>query len=312
MRRPLYLLALSVAIVLVLAPAALAQTEGLNCEHFANQETAQAILDAHGDLYGHDPEGDGVACEDTGGGTAEDGTLAPFAQYAQQQYQYASGGGTVEELADTGGPSHLIPAAAGTLVLGACIAGLFLLAARRGSRIGELGGGHQRMAIDDPLGPNAKRLAAVVLAIVLAVVVAAVVGQATTRSASAQQGSPIGISKSVHPGPTNAILVGTHMDFLITAYNNLPRRSQSWVVSDQLPAGVRFVSANASQGSCNPLLGAPSFTIQCDFGRVAPRSVAHANIIVRARTPGTYTNVATDNLGSQIAATYTIVPRLLQ
>jgi hypothetical protein len=102
------------------------------------------------------------------------------------------------------------------------------------------------------------------------------------------------------------------MDFLITAYNNLPRRSQSWVVSDQLPAGVRFVAANASQGSCSPLLGAPSFTIQCNFGRVAAGSVAHANIIVRARTPGTYTNVASDNLGSQIAATYTIVPRLLQ
>jgi hypothetical protein len=36
--------------------------------------------------------------------------------------------------------------------------------------------------------------------------------------------------------------------------------------------------------------------------------VAHANIIVRATTPGTYTNTASDNLGSQIAATYTIVP----
>src|SRR5215208_7075789 len=119
-RRSLYLAALSVAIVLVFAPAALAQSGDLNCEHFANQETAQAILDAHGDLYGLDPEGDGVACEDLGGGTAEDGTLAPFAQYAQQQYQYASGG--TEELADTGGPSLLIPAAAGTLlVLGACI-----------------------------------------------------------------------------------------------------------------------------------------------------------------------------------------------
>jgi hypothetical protein len=32
---------------------------------------------------------------------------------------------------------------------------------------------------------------------------------------------------------------------------------------------------------------------------------------VRATTPGTYTNTATDNLGSQIAATYTIVPRRL-
>src|SRR5829696_4332437 len=143
MRRPLYLLALSVAIVLVLAPAAaLAQTGGLSCGDFANQEAAQAILDAHGDLYGHDADGDGIACEDTGGGTAEDGTLAPFAQYAQQ-YQYSGGTG---ELADTGGPSLLIPAAAGTLLLGACIVGLFLVA-RRGSRVGDLGVG-QQMTID--------------------------------------------------------------------------------------------------------------------------------------------------------------------
>src|SRR3712207_6488869 len=138
MRRALYLLALSAVVVLVLAPAAaLAQTEGLNCEHFANQEAAQAILDAHGDLYGHDPDGDGVACEHSGGGTAEDGTLAPYAPYAQQQYQYS---GAPEELADTGGPSLLIPAAAGTLMVGACIVGLFL-AVRRGSGVGNLGGG---------------------------------------------------------------------------------------------------------------------------------------------------------------------------
>jgi hypothetical protein len=128
MRRPLYLLALSVVIVLVLAPAAaLAQTEGLNCEHFANQEAAQAILDAHGDLYGHDPDGDGIACEDSGDGTAEDGTLAPFAQYAQYQYS----GGT-EELADTGGPSLMIPALATALLVGTCVVGLFAVR-RRGS-----------------------------------------------------------------------------------------------------------------------------------------------------------------------------------
>ncbi len=74
--------------------------------------------------------------------------MAPFAQYAQQ-YQYSSGG--TEELADTGGPSLLIPAEAGTLVLGACIVGLFV-AARRGSRVGDLGAG-QQMAID-LLGPT--------------------------------------------------------------------------------------------------------------------------------------------------------------
>ncbi len=309
-RRSLYLAALSVALVLVFAPTALAQSGDLNCEHFANQETAQAILEAHGDLYEHDLDEDGVACEHLGGGTAEDGTLAPFAQYAQQQqYQY-SGGAAVEELAETGGPSLWIPAAAGTLlVVGACIVGLFLVA-HRGSRVGDLllGGGRQ-MAVGLHLGPNAKRLAAVVVAVVVAAVVAAFLGQATTRSASAQQGSPIGISKSVHPSPTNAIPVGTKMDFLITAYNNSPRRSQSWVVSDQLPGGVTFVSANASQGSCYPMADQP--VIRCEFGSVAPGNVAHANIIVRATRPGTYTYVATDNLGSQIAATYTIVPRRL-
>lgn len=127
MRRPLYLLALSVVIVLVLAPAALAQTEGLGCGDFANQEAAQAILDAHGDLYGHDLDGDGIACEDSGDGTAEDGTLAPFAQYAQYQYS----GGT-EELADTGGPSLMIPALATVLLVGTCVVGLFAVR-RRGS-----------------------------------------------------------------------------------------------------------------------------------------------------------------------------------
>jgi uncharacterized repeat protein (TIGR01451 family) len=298
-----------VAIVLVLAPAAaLAQTEGLNCEHFANQETAQAILNAHGDLYGHDPDGDGVACEDLGGGTAEDGTLAPFAQYAQQ-YQYASG--APAELADTGGPSLVMPAAAGTLVLGACVVGLFLLAARRGARVGDLllGGGRQQMAIDDLVGPNAKRLAAVVVAVAVAVVLAAVVGQATTRSASAQAVGELTISKSVHPSPTNAIPVGTSMDFLITMSRNSSNPSPSVTTfTDTLPGGVEFVSANASQGSCYSLLGAPSFTIQCEFGSIPPGNVAHANIIVRATTPGTHTNVAQDMLGNQAAATYTIVP----
>src|SRR5829696_1071664 len=170
MRRTLYLLALSAAIVLVLAPAAaLAQTGGLDCGDFANREAAQAILDAHGDLYEFDLDGDAVACEDTGGGTAEDGTLAPFEQYAQQ-YQY-SGAGT-EELADTGGPSLWIPAAATALLLGTCIVGL-LLVARRGSRVGDIGEGQQ---VTIELGPNAKRLAAVVLAVALAALLAFLLG----------------------------------------------------------------------------------------------------------------------------------------
>ena len=157
------------------------------------------------------------------------------------------------------------------------------------------------------IGANAKRLAALALAVVLAAALAAALGQATTRSASAQTGgSPLAISKSVHPSPTNAIPVGTHIDYLITEYNNSPYPYPGVTLTDALPAGVQFVAANASQGQCNPMADAP--TIYCELGSIPPGNVAHVNIIVRATTPGTYTNTAQDLLGNQASATYTIVP----
>ncbi len=152
------------------------------------------------------------------------------------------------------------------------------------------------------VGANAKRLTAVALAAVLA----AALGQATTRSASAQPGGPLAIGKSVHPGPVGAIPVGTHMDYLITEYNNSPYPYPGVTLTDALPGGVEFVSANASQGQCNPMADQP--TIYCELGSIPPGNVAHANIIVRATTPGTYTNVARDMLGNRASATYTIVP----
>ncbi len=158
------------------------------------------------------------------------------------------------------------------------------------------------------VGANAKRLVVVVVAVVVAAVVAAVLGQATTRSASAQAGggNPLAISKSVYPSPTTAIPVGTNMDYLITVSNSSAYPFPGVTVTDALPAGVQFVAANASQGQCNPMADAP--TIYCELGSIAPGNVAHVNIIVRATTPGTYTNVAQNQLGNQAAATYTIVP----
>jgi hypothetical protein len=151
MKRLLYLAALCVAAVLVLAPAALAQSGDLACSHFATQEAPQAILDAHPtglDIYELDADGDGVACESLGGGTLEDGTAA-----AVQQYQPAGGAqaaaapeGVVGEqgrLADTGGPPLLVPAAAAVLFLGSCVLGLLAVIERRNRRgrdPGETGG----------------------------------------------------------------------------------------------------------------------------------------------------------------------------
>jgi hypothetical protein len=303
MRRPLYLLALSAAIVLVLAPAALAQTEGLNCEHFANQETAQAILNEHGDLYDHDTDDDGIACEESGSGTAEDGTLAPFAAGAQYQYS----GAAPAELADTGGPSLLIMASAAALVLGACAVGLFAVA-RRGSRAG---GGGQQMMIE--MGPNAKRLAVVVLAAALAVLMAVVLGSGVvgpSKPASAQPANPLYLTTSVHPSPTNRIPVGTRMDLLITEQNVTAggRSARNVNVTAVLPRGVRYVAASSGQGQC-ALVGTAPSTVTCIFNTIRPGGVAHINIVVEASRRGTFTNYVYDSLGNAASAQFTIVRR---
>jgi hypothetical protein len=141
MKRLLYLAALSVAAVLVLAPAALAQSGDLNCSHFATQGAPQAILDAHPtglDMYELDADGDGIACESLGAGALEDGTVASVQQYetAAAAPQQASG---VTELADTGGPPLLVPAAAAVLFLSSCVLGLLAVFARRNRRVRDLG-----------------------------------------------------------------------------------------------------------------------------------------------------------------------------
>ena len=138
MRRLLYLAVLSVAAMLVLAPAALAQSGDMDCSHFATQEAPQAILDAHPtglDMYALDPDGDGIACESLGGGALEDGTAASVQQYqptaAGTQATTTTG---AAPLPGTGGPPLLIPAAAALVVVSGVL-GLLAVArlARRSS-----------------------------------------------------------------------------------------------------------------------------------------------------------------------------------
>ncbi len=87
------LAALSMAVMLVLAPAAMAQTD-YDCADFATQEEAQQFLLA-GDPYGLDEDNDGMACDTlpsggTGGGisqppTQSDLDCADFASQAEAQ-----------------------------------------------------------------------------------------------------------------------------------------------------------------------------------------------------------------------------------
>lgn len=158
------------------------------------------------------------------------------------------------------------------------------------------------------VGANAKRLTAVLLAVVLAVVLAMAIGAGVVgpkRSASAQPTSPLAIDKSIYPTLEDPYSVGDQMDFLITVFNNSGVTGpQQVTLTDSLPGGVEFVSANASQGDCLTMADEP--TIRCELGDLYRADVAHVNIIVRATTPGTYTNVVQDSLGNQATETYTI------
>lgn len=302
-RRFLLLAAMaSLALLLLAAPAALAQDGDLTCAAFANQETAQAIVDANpNDIYDLDADGNGVACEDAGTGTAEDGTLAPFATGAQ-------GSAAPETLADTGGLPLIAPVAA-AMLLAACAIGLFLVARRR-RRASDAGNGGYAAE----LGPNSGRALAVALAAALAVLLSILLGAGVVgpvREAEAQRVNPLFLTTSVHPSPTDSIPLGTRMDFLITeqnvnGYGGASRNNVT--VYESLPAGVRYVSATPSQGSCAPM--ADRLTIECDLGTIRAGYAAHVNVVVEAVGLGRHTNSVSDSSGNEVSAPFTIVRRL--
>lgn len=307
MKRLLYLLVLTVVTVMALAPAALAQTDGLNCGDFANQETAQAILDANpGDPYQFDVNGDTIACSDLGDGTAEDGTLAPFAQGAQGGY----GGAGAAQLADTGGLALLTLVGVAMLLLGARLTMTTFAVGRGDSWVRT----HARVW-QAPInaGANRKRLVLMILAAALAILVTILLGAGVvgpTKSASAQGDNPLAISTAVYPSPTDAIPLGTKMDFLITEYNASNSPVRGVTVRDQLPAGVTYVGAKASQGQCNPMADEP--TIVCTLGTIPPQGVAHINVVIDASSRGPHRNYVYDNRGNEATAPFTIIRRLYQ
>lgn len=311
MKRLLYLVALCAAFVLALAPAAQAQTDGLSCGDFANQETAQAILDANPhDPYEFDADGDAVACEDAGGGSAEDGTLAPFGQY--EQYQY-SGGAEPAQLAATGGPPLLWVALAAIALLGAGAVLAAFAVARRAPHLAAIAGMHRAFA---HVGDNGKRLAVVALAAALATLLAVVLGSGvlgTADRAEAQGGAnPLYLTTAVYPRPASAVPVGTRMDFLITEQNVTAggRSARNVTVYEQLPAGVTYVSARSSQGTCAPMADQP--VINCSVGTIPPGGVVHINVVAVATTRGSHTNYVYDSLGNTASAGFTIVRPLMQ
>jgi uncharacterized repeat protein (TIGR01451 family) len=101
----------------------------------------------------------------------------------------------------------------------------------------------------------------------------------------------LSISKTDSPDP---VIAGSPLTYTITVTNSGPNAALGMVMTDALPAGVVFVAANPTQGTCSG-----SGTVTCDIGTLASGSSAAITISVTPITAGVLTNTA--GVGSNIA-----------
>jgi uncharacterized repeat protein (TIGR01451 family) len=143
-----------------------------------------------------------------------------------------------------------------------------------------------------------RMLTVLALAMAVAVLVAAPV-QACACGAQAQ-GQRLPLFMIANP---QSVALGEPVTFTIAAANVLPS-DLDLSVRDHLPAGLEFVSASPSQGSCALLEG--SNVVQCDLGTVPAGGSALIDITVTPTATGEITNHAADTAENQASATVTV------
>jgi uncharacterized repeat protein (TIGR01451 family) len=95
----------------------------------------------------------------------------------------------------------------------------------------------------------------------------------------------LSLTKTDAPDP---VLVGGSLTYTLAVQNSGPSGATGVTVTDNLPAGVNYVSANPSQGSCDQSAG----IVTCDLGAIANAGSASIEIAVTPQNEGTITNTA--------------------
>ena len=114
---------------------------------------------------------------------------------------------------------------------------------------------------------------------------------ATSHSTSASlsvvnpSSAELALTKTASPNPGQ---VGVPLSYRIVATNNGPATATNVTIADPLPAGVAFVSAATTQGTCNG-----TATVTCNLGSLAVGGSAIVTIVVTASSAGQLTNSAT-------------------
>ena len=108
--------------------------------------------------------------------------------------------------------------------------------------------------------------------------------QVTLKTISASS-LDLSVTKTASPNPGQ---VGLALAYRLVVTNSGPAVGTNVVVSDTLPAGLTFVSASTSQGTCS---GTSSIT--CNLGSLAANAQAVVTITVTPNSAGLVTNTAT-------------------
>lgn len=105
------------------------------------------------------------------------------------------------------------------------------------------------------------------------------------------QSANLGVTQTVSPNPAT---VGTNLTYRVLVTNEGPAMASNVTLGDSLPGTVSFVSATASQGSCNG-----TSTVKCDLGSLAVDATVSVTIVVTPGQAGQLTNAASVT-GSQV------------
>jgi uncharacterized repeat protein (TIGR01451 family) len=98
-------------------------------------------------------------------------------------------------------------------------------------------------------------------------------------------GADLSVSKTDSPDP---VRVGQNLTYSLAVHNAGPDSAATVQVSDTLPAGVNYVSASSSVGSCTG-----TSTVSCSLGTLASDANETVTIVVTPTATGTLTNTAT-------------------